>query len=82
MHQLDLGDVCSSFIGEGKVTILNSLNGFINTSCINDALGVRLVGNTSKLEVLDRELRLWVDILWILLVSVKLPREDIAVPTT
>lgn len=82
MHQLDLGNICSSLVGESKVTVFNSLDGFIDTCGVNDTLGVRLVGNTSELEVLDRELGLGVDVLGLLLVCVKLPREDITVPTS
>ena len=51
MHQLDLGNICSSLVGESKVTVFNSFDGFIDTCGVNDTLGVRLVGNTSELEV-------------------------------
>ena len=87
-EELDLRDIDTSFVVQHELSIYDGLDRLINTSSVNDALWVWLIinlwmiSNTWKLEILDGETESWVHVLGVIFISIKIPSEDVTIPTT
>lgn len=82
MHNLNLTDVHSSFVGQCKLTLIKNLDSLINARSINDVLRARLVGHRSELIIFLVEVTERIDISCVILVLVQVPRIDEAIPTS